>query len=67
MTYDSDWFIEKIKEINQKIFVEGAEKQQNAVTALFSARKEVENTFAQTFERKRHQYQSKLIKIFEQV
>lgn len=46
MSYDPDSFIDKIKDINQKIFIEGRIKQKNRVSALFSSRIEVENTFA---------------------
>ena len=67
MSYDPDNFIDKIKDINQKIFIEGKIKQKNRVSALFSSSIEVENSFAQIFEKKRADYQSKLIKIFEQV
>lgn len=46
MSYDPDWFVDKIKEINFRIFVEGKVKQKNAVQAFISSQIEVENAFA---------------------
>ena len=66
MTYDPDWFVEKIKDINQKIFIEGPVKQRNRLAGLFFA-DEATNVFAQKFEEKRADYQDKLIKLFDQV
>ena len=68
MTYDADWFIEKIKEINQKIFIEGAVKSQKQTTLFFTSKAEVvENSYAQKFEQMRQEYQTKLIRVFEHV
>lgn len=54
MSYDPDWFIEKIKQINKKIFEEGKVTK----GGLFGTTELVENDFAQKFEAKRADYQS---------
>ena len=67
MSYDPDWFVDKIKEINHRIFVEGKVKQKTlAQKLIMSSRVEVENVFAQKFEEKRADNMSKLIKLFQQ-
>ena len=63
MSYDPDWFIEKIKQINKKIFEEGKVTK----GGLFGTTELVENDFAQKFEAKRADYQSQYIKLFESV
>ena len=67
MSYDPDWFVDKIKEINHRIFVEGKARQKTlAQKLIMSSRVEVENVFAQKFEEKRADNMSKLIKLFHQ-
>ena len=56
LSYDPDWFIEQIKEINEKIFVEGEKREQNRVSSLFF-KADYENEFARKFEKKRAKYQ----------
>lgn len=46
MSYDPDWFVDKVKEINHRIFVEGKVKKKGFVQAALSSRVEVENQFA---------------------
>ena len=43
MSYDPDWFIERIKQINQKIFIEG---KITKTIGLFGQTEKVENDFA---------------------
>ena len=66
ISYDPDWFVDKIKEINMKIFVEGKTKKKNVVQSIISRAKEVENEFALKFEQKRATYMNKLTDLFKQ-
>lgn len=49
MTYDPDWFIDRVESINQKIFIE---IKANEGSQFFGG-DTVENTFSKEFERKR--------------
>ena len=73
LTYDPDYFVSEIREINKKIFVEGEVKTQSKgfVSGFFGKRggaavlESVENRNAYDFEEQRRQYQEQLKAIFE--
>ena len=71
LTYDPDFFINEIREINKKIFVEGEVKtsSQGWAGGFFGKKKQllesVENRNAYDFEEQRRQYQEQLRAIFE--